>query len=173
MTPGRGGATPLVSPPRTKESAVATQKHVLLVEDNPDDEALTLRALKKAHILNPVVVVHDGAEAVEYILCQGRHASRDPNDTPQVILLDLNLPFLGGLDVLRTIRSDAHAKLLPVVVLTSSKEEEDLIASYALGANSYVRKPVDFGEFAEAVRKLGLFWLLVNEAPPMPRGGAA
>jgi two-component system response regulator len=145
-------------------------KHVLLVEDNPDDEALTLRALKKAHILNPVVVVRDGAEAVDYILCRGKYAERDPADTPQVILLDLNLPFLGGLDVLRTVRADAHARLLPVVVLTSSKEEEDLIASYALGANSYVRKPVDFAEFAEAVRKLGLFWLLVNESPPV-RGG--
>lgn len=146
-------------------------KHVLLVEDNPDDEALTLRALKKAHILNPVVVVRDGAEAAEYILCKGRYSGRDPADTPQVILLDLNLPLLGGLEVLRTIRADAHARLLPVVVLTSSKEEEDLLASYALGANSYVRKPVDFGEFAEAVRKLGLFWLLVNEAPPA-RGGS-
>lgn len=148
------------------------QKHVLLVEDNPDDEALTQRALKKAHILNPVVVVRDGAEAIDYILCRGRHASRDPADTPQVILLDLNLPFLGGLEVLRTIRNDAYARLLPVVVLTSSKEEEDLVASYALGANSYVRKPVDFAEFAEAVRKLGLFWLLVNESPPLPRGGS-
>ena len=145
---------------------MAAEKHVLLVEDNPDDEALTLRALKKAHILNPVVVVRDGAEAVEYILCKGRHASRDPADTPQVILLDLNLPFLGGLEVLRTIRSDQYAKLLPVVVLTSSKEEEDLVASYALGANSYVRKPVDFQQFLEAVRNLGLYWLLLNEPPP-------
>ncbi|MEZ4296882.1 MAG: response regulator [Polyangiaceae bacterium] len=151
---------------------MAAEKHVLLVEDNPDDEALTLRALKKAHILNPVTVLRDGAEAVEYILCTGRHAGRDPNDTPQVILLDLNLPFLGGLDVLRTIRSDPHARLLPVVVLTSSKEEEDLVASYTLGANSYVRKPVDFAEFATAVRNLGLFWLLVNESPPLQRGGA-
>ena len=149
------------------------EKHVLLVEDNPDDEALTLRALKKAHILNPVVIVRDGAEAVEYLTCTGRYKDRDPTDTPQVILLDLNLPLIGGLEVLRKLRSDAHAKLLPVVVLTSSREEEDLVASYSLGANSYVRKPVDFGEFAEAVRKLGLFWLLVNEAPPIPRGGAA
>ncbi len=143
-------------------------KHVLLVEDNPDDEALTMRALKKAHILNPVVIVRDGAEAVEYVLCTGRYAHRDPTDTPQVILLDLNLPLIGGLEVLRRIRTDPHARLLPVVVLTSSKEEEDLIASYSLGANSYVRKPVDFGEFADAVRKLGLFWLLVNESPPPP-----
>lgn len=151
------------------------EKHVLLVEDNPDDEALTMRALKKAHILNPVVIVRDGAEAVEYLLCTGRYADRDPTDTPQVILLDLNLPLIGGLEVLRRIRTDPHARLLPVVVLTSSKEEEDLIASYSLGANSYVRKPVDFGEFAEAVRKLGLFWLLVNESPPppSPRGTAA
>lgn len=143
-------------------------KHVLLVEDNPDDEALTMRALKKAHILNPVVIVRDGAEAVEYVLCTGRYAHRDPTDTPQVILLDLNLPLIGGLEVLRRIRTDPHARLLPVVVLTSSKEEEDLIASYSLGANSYVRKPVDFRAFADAVRKLGLFWLLVNESPPPP-----
>lgn len=148
-------------------------KHVLLVEDNPDDEALTMRALKKAHILNPVVIVRDGAEAVEYLTCIGRYAHRDPTDTPQVILLDLNLPLISGLEVLRKLRADAHAKLLPVVVLTSSREEEDLVASYSLGANSYVRKPVDFGEFAEAVRKLGLFWLLVNEAPPLPRGGGS
>lgn len=148
------------------------EKHVLLVEDNPDDEALTLRALKKAHILNPVVIVRDGAEAVEYLTCTGRYADRDPRDTPQVILLDLNLPLLGGLEVLRKLRADAHGKLLPVVVLTSSREEEDLVASYSLGANSYVRKPVDFGEFAEAVRKLGLFWLLVNEVPPPHRGSA-
>ena len=146
-------------------------KNVLLVEDNPDDEALTLRALKKAHILNPVVVVRDGAEAIEYLLAEGRHAGRDAMDTPQVILLDLNLPLVGGLDVLKKIRAAPHTKLLPVVVLTSSKEDEDLMASYALGANSYVRKPVDFGEFADAVRKLGLFWLLVNEMPPVMRGG--
>ena len=149
---------------------MAPEQHVLLIEDNPDDKALTLRALKKAHILNPVVVLRDGAEAVDYILCKGKHASRDPSNAPQVILLDLNLPFLGGLDVLRIIRADPYAKLLPVVILTSSKEEEDLVASYSLGANSYVRKPVDFTEFAEAVRKLGLFWLLVNESPPR-RGG--
>jgi CheY-like chemotaxis protein len=147
------------------------EKHVLLVEDNPDDEALTLRALKKAHILNPVVIVRDGAEAIEYLLCTGRYAQRDPLDAPQLILLDLNLPLIGGLEVLRKLRADAHAKLLPVVVLTSSREEEDLVASYSLGANSYVRKPVDFGEFAEAVRKVGLFWLLLNEAPPLPRRG--
>lgn len=148
------------------------EKKVLLVEDNPDDEALTLRALKKAHIANPVVVVRDGAEAIEYLKCEGRHAGRDPQDVPQVILLDLNLPLIGGLDVLREVRATPHTQLLPVVVLTSSKEDEDLVASYKLGANSYVRKPVDFAEFAEAVRKLGLFWLLVNEAPPLVRGGA-
>lgn len=149
------------------------EKHVLLVEDNPDDEALTLRALKKAHILNPVVIVRDGAEALDYLLCAGRYKERDPTDTPQLILLDLNLPLIGGLEVLRRLRADPHAKLLPVVVLTSSREEEDLVASYSFGANSYVRKPVDFGEFTEAVRKLGLFWLLVNEAPPLPRGGGS
>ncbi len=146
------------------------EKKVLLVEDNPDDEALTLRALKKAHIANPVDVVRDGAEALEYLRCEGRYAGRDPNDTPQVILLDLNLPLVGGLDVLRQVRANPQTQLLPVVVLTSSKEDEDLVASYKLGANSYVRKPVDFAEFAEAVRKLGLFWLLVNEAPPIVRG---
>jgi two-component system response regulator len=148
------------------------EKQVLLVEDNPDDEALTLRALKKAHIANPVVVVRDGAEAMDYLLCAGPHVGRDPDEMPALILLDLNLPLLGGLDVLRKIRGDSQLRLLPVVILTSSKEEEDLIASYALGANSYVRKPVDFDEFAEAVRRLGLYWLLVNEAPPSRRKGA-
>ncbi|MBK8257427.1 MAG: response regulator [Polyangiaceae bacterium] len=149
---------------------MSSEKHVLLVEDNPDDEALTLRALKKAHIANPVIVLRDGAEAVEFVTCRGRYANRDPTDTPQVILLDLNLPFLSGFDVLKAIRAERHTRLLPVVVLTSSKEEEDLVASYSLGANSYVRKPVDFAEFADAVRKLGLFWLVVNEAPPPARG---
>ena len=147
------------------------EKHVLLVEDNPDDEALTLRALQKAHIANPVVVVRDGAEAIDYLLCTGAHAGRDPDEMPALTLLDLNLPLIGGLDVLRKIRSEAHLRLLPVVVLTSSKEQEDLLASYALGANSFVRKPVDFDAFAEAVHKLGLFWLLVNETPPSLRRG--
>ncbi len=149
-----------------------TEKHVLLVEDNPDDEALTLRALKKAHIANPVFVVRDGAEAIDYFLCRNAHANRDPNDAPQLILLDLNLPLVGGLDVLQKIRTHPSSRLIPVVILTSSKEEEDLIASYSLGANSYVRKPVNFSEFTETVRKLGLFWLLVNEVAPPARGGS-
>lgn len=140
-------------------------KVILLIEDNPDDVELTLRALKKNKILNDVVVARDGEEALEFLRGEGAHAGRDTTVLPQVILLDLNLPRLGGLDVLRAIRSSERLKLLPVVVLTSSKEDEDIINSYALGANSYVRKPVDFDQFSEAVKTLGLFWLLLNEAP--------
>jgi CheY-like chemotaxis protein len=132
---------------------------ILLVEDNEDDEALTLRALRKNNILNEVVVAHDGAEALELLF------STD-GLLPQVILLDLNLPRIGGLDVLRRIREDERTKHLPVVMLTSSKEEEDVARSYALGANAYVRKPVEFVEFNEAVKTLGLFWLLLNQLPP-------
>jgi CheY-like chemotaxis protein len=135
---------------------------ILLVEDNEDDELLTLRALKKNNILNEVVVAHDGVEALERLFT--------PNaQLPQVVLLDLNLPRLGGLEVLRKIREDARTKLLPVVMLTSSKEEEDVARSYALGANAYVRKPVEFSEFSEAVKTLGLFWLLLNQTPPSPK----
>jgi len=142
------------------------KKMILLVEDNPDDEELTLRALKKNNIVNDVAVVRDGAEALDYLFCTGRYASRDPRDLPQVILLDLNLPKVGGLEVLRLIRGNEKTRLLPVVILTSSKEEQDLIQGYSLGANSYVRKPVDFNQFVDAVRQLGLYWLVLNEAPP-------
>ena len=141
-------------------------KVILLVEDNPDDEALTLRALKKNNILNGVVVAHDGVEALDYLFGTGTHAGRNPSHLPQVVLLDLKLPKVDGLEVLRRIRADERTKLLPVVVLTSSKEEQDLLKSYSLHANSYVRKPVDFTQFTEAVRQLGLYWLILNEPPP-------
>ncbi len=139
---------------------------ILLVEDNRDDEALTLRALKKNNIKNEVVVAHDGVEALDYLFGTGSHADRDLTDPPQVILLDLKLPRVDGLEVLRRLRADKRTRLLPVVILTSSNEEQDRINSYGLGANSYVRKPVDFAQFIEAVRQLGLYWLILNEPPP-------
>ena len=139
---------------------------ILLVEDNPDDEALTIRALKKNNIGNKVVVARDGAEALDFLFFTGAFADHDPRDVPQVILLDLKLPKVDGLEVLRQIRADERTHLLPVVILTSSKEEQDRIRGYSLGANSYVRKPVDFNQFVEAVRQLGLYWLILNEAPP-------
>ena len=142
-------------------------KIILLVEDNPDDEALTLRALKKNNITNEVVVARDGAEALDYIFGAGQYAGRDLNVMPTVILLDLKLPKVDGLEVLERLRADERTKLLPVVILTSSKEEKDMINGYKLGANSYVRKPVNFGEFMEAVKQLGLYWLILNEPPPM------
>ena len=138
-------------------------KVILLVEDNPDDEKLTLRALKKNNISNEVVVAHDGVEALDYLFGTGAHAGRDTSALPTVVLLDLKLPRVDGLEVLRRVREDERTKLLPVVVLTSSKEEQDLVKSYRLGANSYVRKPVDFTQFIEAVRQLGLYWLVLNE----------
>jgi two-component system response regulator len=141
-------------------------KTILLVEDNPDDEALTLRALRKANVANAVVVARDGAEALDYLFGTGAHAGRDPGDAPQVILLDLKLPKVDGLEVLRRLRSEPRTRLLPVVILTSSNEERDRIEGYKLGANSYVQKPVDFGQFAEAVRQLGLYWLVLNQAAP-------
>ena len=137
---------------------------ILLVEDNADDELLTLRALKKNNILNPVVVAHDGVEALDYLFGTGAHEGRDVAQQPQLVLLDLNLPRLGGLDVLRRIREDERTKLISVVVLTSSKEDEDVLRSYSLGANSFVRKPVEFDRFTEAVKTLGLYWLLLNES---------
>lgn len=143
-----------------------TDNVILLVEDNPNDEELTLRALAKSQILNRVIVVRDGAEALDYLFARGPHANRPAGDVPQVILLDLKLPKVDGLGVLRAIRTDAKTKLLPVVVLTSSIEDEDLVKSYALGANSYVRKPVDFVQFVEAVRQLGLYWLVINQPAP-------
>jgi len=139
---------------------------ILLVEDNADDEALTLRALAKNRIANEVVVARDGVEALEYLFATGAYAGRDKSQLPQVVLLDLNLPRLGGLEVLRRLRAEPTTATVPVVVLTSSKEDRDLVESYRLGANSYVRKPVDFLEFVEAARQLGLYWLVLNEAPP-------
>ena len=146
-------------------------KMILLVEDNPDDEALTLRALKKHNVGNKVFVVRDGVEALDFLFCTGAYADRDPYDMPQVILLDLKLPKVDGLEVLRRLRADERTSLLPVVILTSSNEERDMIEGYKYGANSYVRKPVDFNQFIEAVRNLGLYWLVLNEAPPLQKDG--
>lgn len=141
-------------------------RSILLVEDNPDDEVLTLRALRKNNIANEVVVARDGVEALDYLLGQGDHEGRDLSPGPALVLLDLKLPRVDGLEVLRRMRAERRTELLPVVILTSSKEEQDLINSYALGANAYVRKPVDFNQFMAAVRQLGLFWLVLNETPP-------
>lgn len=141
-------------------------KLILLVEDNPDDEALTLRALKKNNIRNEVIVARDGVEALDFLFGTGAYADRDMAVMPQLILLDLKLPRLDGLEVLRRLRADKRTRLLPVVILTSSKEEMDLVSGYSLGANSYIRKPVDFPQFSEAIRQLGLYWLVLNEAPP-------
>ena len=144
-------------------------KVILLVEDNPDDEVLTLRALNKNNIKNDVVVARDGAEALDYLFGTGKYAGRDTALMPQVVLLDLKLPKIEGLEVLRRVRADERTKLLPVVILTSSNEDQDRIAGYGLGANSYVRKPVDFTQFLDAARHLGLYWLVLNEAPPIRR----
>ena len=140
-------------------------KTILLVEDNPDDEALTIRALQKNNILNAVMIVRDGAEALDYLYCQGHYATREAS-SPAVILLDLKLPKVDGLAVLKRLRNDARTRLLPVVILTSSKEEQDVLNGYSLGANSYIRKPVDFTQFMEAIRQVGLYWLMMNEPPP-------
>jgi CheY-like chemotaxis protein len=142
------------------------EKMILLVEDNPDDEALTLRAFRKNNMGNKIVVVRDGEEALDFLFRRGAYAGRNSNEIPEIILLDLKLPKLDGLEVLRQIRADQRTRLLPVVILTSSKEEQDLIEGYSEGANSYVRKPVDFSQFLEAVRQLGLYWLVLNEPPP-------
>ena len=139
---------------------------ILLVEDNPDDQTLTLRALNKNNIRNEIVVAHDGVEALDYLHGEGFYAGRDIGCMPDLILLDLKLPKLDGLDVLRRIRAHERTRLLPVVILTSSIEDHDRIDGYGLGANSYVRKPVNFNEFIEAVRQLGLYWLILNEPPP-------
>jgi two-component system response regulator len=141
-------------------------KIILLVEDNPDDVELTLRAFKQNNIGNKVVIAKDGVEALDYLLGKGMYAGRDVQDTPVVTLLDLNLPKINGMEVLKTIRQNDATKLMPVVILTSSKQEIDLVNGYKLGANSYVRKPVDFTQFVEAIKTLGLYWLVWNEPPP-------
>lgn len=142
---------------------------ILLVEDNPNDVELTLRVLQKNNISNCIHVVRDGAEALEFIFCTGAYADRSIENGPKVILLDLKLPKVDGLDVLRQIKADPRTKAIPVVVLTSSREERDIVESYRLGVNSYIVKPVDFEQFTEAVRQLGLYWLLLNEPPPQGR----
>lgn len=139
---------------------------ILLVEDNPDDEALTLRAFKKNNILNTVVVARDGVEALDYLFATGEYEGREIADAPQLVLLDLKLPKLDGLEVLKQIRADERTRMQPVVVLTTSNEDKDIISSYELGANSYIRKPVDFDQFIEAMKQLGLYWLVLNVSPP-------
>ena len=141
-------------------------RNILLVEDNPDDIELALRGLRKGNIVNRVDVVRDGAEALDFLFCRGEYAERDTDDLPAVVLLDLKLPKVGGLEVLEQIRANERTKLLPVVILTTSKEESDMIRGYSLGANSYIRKPVAFDNFVEAVKQLKLYWLVVNEQPP-------
>ena len=138
---------------------------VLLVEDNPDDEMLTIRAFQKSNFRNEVDVARDGAEALDYLFATGAHVDRNPDDLPHLILLDLKLPKIDGLEVLERIRANDRTRYLPVVILTSSKEQDDLIRSYANGANSYIRKPVDFNQFFQAVQQLGLYWLVMNESP--------
>ena len=150
---------------------MAPESTLLLVEDDPDGEALTLRALRRGGIQRTVVVVRDGVEALDYLFATGMYAGRDVGVMPQVVMLDLKLPRLDGLEVLRRIRSDERTRFLPVVILTSSDEERDRLNGYRYGANSYVRKPVDYDHFAEAIRQLGLYWLFLNEPPPTRTGG--
>jgi two-component system response regulator len=142
------------------------EKKILFVEDEKDDIELTVRGLKKANVLNEVIVVRDGAEALDYLFGTGAHKNRDLTDMPAVVLLDLKLPKVDGIEVLKRMKADERTKLIPVVILTSSKEEQDLVNGYRFGANSYVRKPVNFNQFAQAVQQLGLYWLLLNEPPP-------
>lgn len=143
-----------------------SSKTILLIEDNPSDIALTKRALEKARIANQLVIAEDGQEALDFLLGTGAHAGRDPTDQPMLTLLDLKLPKIPGLEVLKRLRSDARTRRIPVVILTSSNEEQDVAGSYDLGINSYIRKPVDFSQFAHAVEQLGLYWLVLNEPPP-------
>jgi len=145
------------------------KRTILLVEDNPDDIELTLRALKQYNIRNEITVVRDGAEALDYFFATGAYADRDTSDMPTVVILDLKLPKVDGFEVLQRMRADERTKLVPVVILTSSKEEKDMVNGYKLGANSYVQKPVDFTQFVEAARQLGLYWLVINEPPPRLR----
>lgn len=141
-------------------------KRILLVEDNPDDVALALRAFQKNKIANEVKVIGDGEEALDYLLSRGTYADKDAEPLPEVLLLDLKLPKVEGLEVLKQIRAHKRTRLLPVVILTSSREERDLVAGYSLGANSYIQKPVDYSQFTEAIRQLGMYWLVLNETPP-------
>lgn len=157
---------PFTSRSRIQKRKAMMNRVILLVEDNAGDEALTLRAFKKNNIVNDVMVVRDGVEAIDYLFATGTHASRDKDQMPQLVLLDLKLPKVNGLQVLQRIRSDPRTKRLPVVIFTSSNEEEDLINSYNLGANSYVRKPVEFEQFLEATKQLGLYWLVLNQVAP-------
>jgi len=150
---------------------VGEEHTLLLVEDNPDDVELTRRAFARSNIINQLVVVRDGAEALDYLFAKGVHSDRDAADLPHAILLDLNLPNVSGLNVLRRIRSTEATRRLPVIILTTSTEESDIVSSYDLGANSYIRKPVDFVQFVEAARQLGLYWLVLNERPPARGGG--
>lgn len=144
------------------------ERHILLVEDNPDDVELTLMAFHGQKIINKISVARDGQEALDWLFAEGAFSTRERDDLPSLILLDLRLPKIDGIEVLRRIRQNEKTKLIPVVILTSSKEEQDVIATYQLGANSYIRKPVDFAQFSHAVRDLGFYWLLLNEQPPTP-----
>jgi two-component system response regulator len=150
-----------------------SERVILLVEDNADDEALTMRALKKNNITNEIVVARDGVEALDYLFGTGLHADRDTSIQPELILLDLKLPRVDGFEVLKKLRGDKRTMLLPVVILTSSNEQQDIVSGYGLGANSYVRKPVDFQHFLDAVRQLGLYWLVLNEGAPIDSGSRA
>lgn len=152
----------------TERKNIMDEKTILLVEDNEDDVTLTLRAFNKINVKNKIVIAGDGEEAIDFLFCKGKFAGRDINDLPSVVLLDLKLPKVNGFEVLKAIRENPNTKYLPVVILTSSKEEQDVINGYSLGANSYLRKPVDFEKFFEAVKTLGVFWLLLNETPQNP-----
>lgn len=150
-------------------SDAAAKRTILLVEDDPKDAELTMRALRRNNIANEIVLVEDGAEAIDYLMATGRFADRDVTDQPAVVLLDLKLPKIDGLEVLARVRADPRTRRTPVVLLTSSREERDVVAAYDRGANSYVRKPIDFAELVEAVKGLGMYWLLINDPPPRPR----
>ena len=142
------------------------KNRILLVEDNPDDEVLTIRAFRKSNVVNELVIARDGLEALEYLFGTGKYGGRNVNDTPALILLDLKLPKVDGIEVLRRMRADARTRLTPVVILTSSREETDVASGYSLGANSYIRKPVDFEQFVHSVQQIGLYWLVLNEPVP-------